>query len=121
MLLILLSLPGFTQSTEGITPSEINTYCIVSKSYKHGKIDKGDGTKEKIIVDDEGVAITFKSSAELLNYMSKKGWKLEQMIIKAATSKSSISENIETDHTYLYLMSKKILAEIDDTDIKTKD
>lgn len=112
LLLILALIPLFAMAQQ---PYKV--YCIMnnklllSLKYK-ARVDfglsyKGDAYNFNTIVDEKGEDIKFNTEVDIINYISKRGWTLEQVYVAMSRNESS-----ERQH---YLFSKTVT---DDSQIR---
>lgn len=110
----LISMMSFAQSAVKTDDGKYNSYCEVFgySLFGVGKLkvilDMGYSTKnENSLFGEDGKKIKFNSMMEVLDYMSKRGWRLVETYFISVSSKQSVVH---------YVLEKRVSSEAEKTE-----
>lgn len=114
MIFALISMMSFAQSVVKTDDGKYNSYCEVFgyNLFGVGKLkvilDMGYSTKnENSLFGEDGKKIKFNSMMEVLDYMSKRGWKLVETYFISASAKQQVVH---------YVLEKRVSNEAEKTE-----
>lgn len=87
-------------------------YCGITHSGTYAYLDNGQRQKRRNwIVDSNGETIHFYSIVGILNYMSERGWELDEHFTSYANVESTLTEENKINSKTIWLFRKEITTD----------